>query len=372
MFCPNCRAEYREGFTVCADCETLLIAKPVLPAAEAPRASDESPNPDAPYAEDPFCKFWEGHDPRICADLCSVLDEAGIPQRTLRQEAHLFRFSPNSHMTIGVPFSLYEEAGQAVAEAFGGGHEAQRLLSASPLYDTEQIIRKFGKAQLSQGDAAEILAASAAGVNSRFGRWLAHIVKRSGSDNVTVKPRSLYGNEATMSDTHPEGSFVTLWAGEDDALHIDLLESLDDAGIPYSDKALGDDEVAPTADPLPIDFKPRFGFEVAVLSTDLDPAKTILETLLDREPVDRELPAEPLGPGPLAGLPAVADGPATQRVWSGSDEKQAQFIMSALAENQIPAHYDTTTMQFVILVAPGNDARAREIVREITEATPPA
>jgi hypothetical protein len=175
-----------------------------------------------------------------------------------------------------------------------------------------------------------------------------------------------------MPETLPEGSFVTLWAGEDNALHIELLESLDDAGIPYSDKALGDDEVAPTADPLPIDWKPRFGFEVAVLSGDLDPAKTILETLLDRAPIDAEIPAEPVGPGPLAGMPAVSDGPATLRAWSGNDEKQAQFIMSALAENQIPAHYDTSTMQFVILVAPANEARAHEIVREITEATPPA
>jgi hypothetical protein len=169
----------------------------------------------------------------------------------------------------------------------------------------------------------------------------------------------------------PEGSFVTLWAGEDDSLHIQLLESLEGAGIPFSDKSLGDDEVAPTADPLPIDWKPRFGFEVAVLSTDLEPAKAILETLLDSEPADMEIPAEAPGPGPLVGMPAAGDAPATLAVWSGSDGRLAQFIMSALAENQIPAHYDTTTLQFIILVAPGNEARAREIVREVTEATPP-
>jgi hypothetical protein len=153
---------------------------------------------------------------------------------------------------------------------------------------------------------------------------------------------------------------------------MELLESLGGAGIPFSDKSLGDDEVAPTADPLPIDWKPRFGFEVAVLSTDLEPAKEILETLLDREPVNMEIPAEPLGAGPLAGMPAVSEGPATLSIWSGSDEKLAEFLMSALHENQIPAHYDTSKLQFAILVAPGNVARAREIVREVTEATPPA
>jgi hypothetical protein len=175
-----------------------------------------------------------------------------------------------------------------------------------------------------------------------------------------------------MSDATPEGSFVTLWAGEDDALHMDLLESLEGAGISFSDKSLGDDETAPTADPLPIDWKPRFGFEVAVLSSDLEPAQAILETLLDREPANMEIPAEPLGAGPLAGMPPVADGASTLPVWSGSEEHLAKFVMSALAENQIPADYDTNTLQFVILVAPANEARAREIVREVTEATPPA
>ena len=71
-------------------------------------------------------------------------------------------------------------------------------------------------------------------------------------------------------------------------------------------------------------------------------------------------------------MPPVADGTATLQVWSGTDEKMAQFLMSALQENQIPAHYDTTTLQWVILVDPANEARAREIVHEVTDATPPA
>jgi hypothetical protein len=175
-----------------------------------------------------------------------------------------------------------------------------------------------------------------------------------------------------MAKVTPEGSFVTLWAGEDNSLHMELLESLEGAGILFSDKSLGDDEVAPTADPLPIDWKPRFGFEVAVLSNDLEPAKAILETLLEREPVDMEIPAKPLGGGPLARMPAVSDESGTLAIWSGSDEKLAKFLMSALAENQIPADYDTTQLRFVILVAPANEKRAREIVREVTEATPPA
>jgi hypothetical protein len=175
-----------------------------------------------------------------------------------------------------------------------------------------------------------------------------------------------------MSNIPSEGSFVTLWSGESASTRSELLEGLESAGIPFSDKSLGDDEVAPTADPLPIDWKPRFGFEVAVSTVDFVSAKGILERVLDREPANTEIPAQPLGAGPLAAMPPITDGIATLQVWSGTDEKQAQFLMSALQENQIPAHYDTSTLRFVILVAPANEARAREIIHEVTDATPPA
>src|SRR6266478_8401201 len=94
----------------------------------------------------------------------------------------------------------------------------------------------------------------------------------------------------------PQGSLVLLWAGEDPAVRAALLEELEAAEIPFSEKSLGDDEVAPTADPLPIDWKPRFGFEVAVLSADLPAAQAILEKLLNEEPADLEIPAQDEAP----------------------------------------------------------------------------
>src|SRR5256886_716922 len=57
------------------------------------------------------------------------------------------------------------------------------------------------------------------------------------------------GREVMSSKPLRQGSFVMLWAGENPAVHADLLEELQAAGIPFADKSLGDDEVAPTADP---------------------------------------------------------------------------------------------------------------------------
>jgi hypothetical protein len=131
MFCPECQAEYREGFTACADCHVPLVLKLRTPP-ESPDVHNaaESKNQEV-YANeeaDPFCAFWEGEDPRVCADLCGVLEEAQIPYRVLRREAKLFRISSTSQIKLGVPFSHYHRAEEVVVEAFGGTAESKALL----------------------------------------------------------------------------------------------------------------------------------------------------------------------------------------------------------------------------------------------------
>jgi hypothetical protein len=169
-----------------------------------------------------------------------------------------------------------------------------------------------------------------------------------------------------------QGSFILLWAGEDPDLHANLLEQLQAADIPCSDKTLGNDEVAPTADPLPIDWKPRFGFEVAVLSSDFAAAQQILEKLLGEEPADLEIPAQDQAPSVEPPLTVATEEHPKVEVWRGSDEGAAQFITAAMQENQIPIHLENPGQQTGIYVSAANEKRAREIVREIVEGVPPA
>ena len=170
----------------------------------------------------------------------------------------------------------------------------------------------------------------------------------------------------------PEGSFVVLWAGEEPDVHAALLEQLDAAGIPYAVKSLGDDQVALTADPLPIDWKPRFGFEVAVRSTDLAAAREILEPLLDLEPVDAELPEADAAVSPLETLPPKHDEIPSLRLWSGDDHRFLQIMTEALRENGVPMRTDKSGAQTAILVPPSCEVRASEILREVREGAPPA
>jgi NADPH-dependent ferric siderophore reductase len=178
-----------------------------------------------------------------------------------------------------------------------------------------------------------------------------------------------------MASAYPipedQGSVILLWAGEDPALHSTLLEQLKSAGIRYSDKTMGDDEVAPTADPLPIDWKPRFGFEVAVLSGDLTAAQAILERLLSEEPADLEIPAQDEVSAAEPALVSTTELRPTVVVWSGADDRIAQFLTAALQENEIPIHLEVAAELTNVLVSAANEARAREIVREVVNASPP-
>lgn len=138
MICPQCKAEYRDGFTTCSDCNVKLVWQLPSPRAHAaPSPVVEEPRDgyagEPPADEDPFCAFWQGEDSRIHAELCAVLEEAGIPVKTVRREDHLFRLSATSALKIGVPFSLYEKAEAAVQQAFGESEdvaETVRLLKA--------------------------------------------------------------------------------------------------------------------------------------------------------------------------------------------------------------------------------------------------
>ena len=126
MFCPQCNAEYRSGFTHCADCGVDLVNEPPEYAlAGQPPANAGDPN------DDPFCSFWKGEDARVHAELCDVLEEAGIPHKTVFRRDHLFNMNNYPGYEVGVPFSLFEKAEKAVQTAYGSeeaeGAEVQEL-----------------------------------------------------------------------------------------------------------------------------------------------------------------------------------------------------------------------------------------------------
>lgn len=86
---------------------------------------------------------------------------------------------------------------------------------------------------------------------------------------VTAKP----------DDGLSKGNLVLLWAGDDLLLHASILEELKAAGIPYFDRPVGAHSSRAFPNRFPSSLTLAFGFEVAVLSSDLKMAKAILQKL---------------------------------------------------------------------------------------------
>jgi hypothetical protein len=166
-------------------------------------------------------------------------------------------------------------------------------------------------------------------------------------------------------------SLILLWAGENPAFFQTLTDSLNAAGIPSRNMAIGDDSIKPSADPLPIDWKARFGFEVAVQSVDMTAGQQILEKLLAQEPQDLEIPALPLEAKAERPLTDETEEHPKVEIWNGGDDETSEFLTAALQENEIPMHIETPDGQTHIYVSAANEERAREIVREITLGRPP-
>lgn len=137
MICPQCRAEYRPGFTRCADCDVELVD--VLPGAmvASGQGNAAAGDPD----EDPFCEFWKGDDARVRGELCDVLAEAGIPYRTLEWQDHLFNRTRFPVFRVAVPFSLFERAEAAVAAAYGNAEDADNAMH--PTEENRPELRKL-------------------------------------------------------------------------------------------------------------------------------------------------------------------------------------------------------------------------------------
>ena len=70
MFCPQCKSEYRAGFTRCTDCGAALQSSAALERAEAPLAASSRPEASA--------VLWSGQDPVLFSVVLSALDEAGV------------------------------------------------------------------------------------------------------------------------------------------------------------------------------------------------------------------------------------------------------------------------------------------------------
>ena len=103
MFCPECKAEYRTGFTRCADCDVDLVIN--LPEGK-PGTGDHS-NLQGDRSD--LQRVWSGDDQQSCVAACLTLKEAGIPYEVAQRKTQFLK-GDERHYKIAVPSSFYKQA----------------------------------------------------------------------------------------------------------------------------------------------------------------------------------------------------------------------------------------------------------------------
>jgi hypothetical protein len=108
MICPLCKAEYRRGFTRCADCDVDLAYE--LPS-QAARNVEVAEEPAAVVEGEEVKALQRWADSVGCADACLKLRDAGIAYRVTELPRVLgLRMEPRQEFEIAVPVVLFEKA----------------------------------------------------------------------------------------------------------------------------------------------------------------------------------------------------------------------------------------------------------------------
>jgi len=171
----------------------------------------------------------------------------------------------------------------------------------------------------------------------------------------------------------PDADLRSVWSGEDQEVCAGICSRLKAAGVPFR-----------TSERVK-EFLTNLGqhFEIGVAPEDFDRAKQIVGADIPDSADEAddlsslELPAEDDG----AEHEATDEGwdpenwhpeDADREIWNGGTQEQAAMIEASLRENNIHARIDDLDDgPRKIFVMRDDEARAKEIVREIDEAVPP-
>jgi hypothetical protein len=105
MFCPECEAEYRPGFTRCSDCGVDLVDQLAALPVDAVSGQTDSG----------LVAAWVGQSQELCVMYCQELRDAGIPYQVLQKYRQVFK-DVDGNYTIGVSAELLDQAKKIIEQ----------------------------------------------------------------------------------------------------------------------------------------------------------------------------------------------------------------------------------------------------------------
>jgi hypothetical protein len=203
MFCANCRAEYRSGFTKCSDCGVDLVEH--LPED----AADDTEG--VPTDADGMELLWRGLYQGTCDDLLAALDAARIRYKNVERE---FGLLPN--LAQGAWFVWIDPHDRDSARA---------------------VLAKVLEAGREGGPNTDEIAQNRAGVNPL--KIDQHVFRRGIDDEISAVDIGAEESdepyeptpEDFVEDFYPEEATCEVWAGDDRPTARFLDDCLRNVGI---------------------------------------------------------------------------------------------------------------------------------------------
>jgi len=362
-YCPLCGAEYRESVEKCATCGAALV--------HSLQAEEVRTNPPR--------LLWIGGDPAESDLVAGALREAGIPELVEESPVRIFQKFLRAESQICVLQKDFEQALEIAAEAIAGrttgqgvlqkchqcGAEWSAALTACPACKATLIVERKMEKETPRDKKA---------VLSREAKYcpLCHAEYPAAFERCTVcgvglVPEDMRGKP--LSEQAEKDRLVMVWRGGDPVAVSKVVSLLREGGIRHHVESTYDYFVFGLAMPRP-------KYAVRVLQGDAERAKELLADVTESPFFGAETspdsPAETGSTAPRA--PSKWNlAAATVEVWAGEDAALAHVLEDCLQENRIGFRREEREGRRVqLFVMRVDEAAAREIIREVLEATPPA
>jgi hypothetical protein len=121
MFCPQCKSEYRPGFTRCVDCDVALVEK--LPEPDPATGTERSDSQLQPV--------WNGPDQGECTYICTLLEQSGIPYKMFQGKEQFWKPADEAYW-VAVPSELADRAKQIIGATVDAGGQALESAELPP------------------------------------------------------------------------------------------------------------------------------------------------------------------------------------------------------------------------------------------------
>ena len=162
---------------------------------------------------------------------------------------------------------------------------------------------------------------------------------------------------------------VVVWRSGDPLAVCEVINTLREAGIRH--------HVQPTNDHMVFELgMPRPKYAVRVFASDSAKAKELLTDIRETPPFALGETVAVEGEAETAPAHRRHDwhrDAATVEIWSGEDSALAKLLEACLHENEIEVRREGTEPgPLRLLVMPADESSAREIIREVRDAAPPA